>query len=56
MEVIALMSCALALFYYYQWRRTREDLDALHDAVCRVGRGEAEVVQIDCNTFGIEDI
>lgn len=56
MEVVALMSCALALFYYSQWRRTREDLDALHEAVCRVGRGEAEVVQVGSNMFHIEDI
>lgn len=55
MEVIALMSCALALFYYWEWRRTRDDLYALHDAVCRVGRGKATVVQVDSNRFKIED-
>lgn len=54
-DLITLIACCLALFYYWEWQHTRDDLDALHDAVCRVGRGEAEVVQIDSHTFRIED-
>lgn len=54
-DLITLIACGLALFYYWEWQRTRDDLDTLHDAVCRVGRGEAEIVQVDSNTYRIED-
>ena len=55
MEVIALASCAAALFYYWEWRRTKSDLDALHDAVYRVVHGKATIQLIDNVTISIED-
>lgn len=55
MEVIAFASCVLALFYYWEWRRTRDDLDALHEAVRKLGDGDAVIVKVDQQTYRIEE-
>ena len=43
MDVIAILACAMAVFYYLSWRRTQADLNALCDAVQRVAHGKARI-------------
>lgn len=54
MDVIAILACAMAVFYYLSWRKTQADLDALFDAVLRVAHGEARI-HFDGTNINIKD-
>lgn len=53
-EVIALIACAMAVFYYLSWRKAAQDVNAMLDAIHKVATGRA-TIELHGDTATIKD-